>query len=153
MLKLKTLEDIDYEFLGYLLTCHLVIEHHLDEFLTTLGTRLRWDTAKLTFSQKLALFPVGIFPRGGEMVAAIKHLNGLRNKVAHSIKSRGTDLNYKPLSDFLRVAYDGKRDVPTEPIAILEDFSYFVCSGLIGWVASDAYRTNWRNERDKSLEV
>ncbi|MCO4876582.1 transposase [Paraburkholderia caribensis] len=37
-----------------------------------LGTRLRWDAAKLTFSQKLALFPVEIFPAGGEMVAAIK---------------------------------------------------------------------------------
>ncbi|MBU7442161.1 hypothetical protein [Paraburkholderia fungorum] len=153
VLKLKTLEDIDFEFLGYLLTCHLVIEHHLDEFLATLGTRLRWDAAKLTFSQKLALFPVEIFPRGGEMVAAIKHPNGLRNKVAHSIKARGVDLNYKPLSDFLRLAYDGKRDVPTEPIAILEDFSSLVCSGLIGWVASDAYRTSWRNERDKPVEV
>lgn len=153
MLKLQKLGEIDFEFLGYLLSCHLVIEHHLDEFLMTLGTRLKWEAAKLTFSQKLALFPTEIFPQGAEMIAAMKHLNSLRNKVAHNIKARASDLQFKPLSDFLKLAHNGREEVPSEPLAILKQFTSLTCSGLIGWVASDAYRTSWRNQRENPSKV
>jgi hypothetical protein len=146
-LKLQRLEDIDFEFLGYLLSCHLVIEHYLDEFLMTLGTRLRWEAAKLTFSQKTSLFPPTVFPRGVETVAAIKHLNSLRNKVAHNIRARAVDLDFQPLRLFLAAAYEGRQEMPIEPMAVLEEFTSLVCSCFAGWVASDAYRTNWRNER------
>ncbi len=146
-LKLHKLEEIDFEFLGYLLSCHLVIEHYLDEFLMTLGTKLQWESAKLTFAQKLALFPTAVFPHGVETVAAIKHLNSLRNKVAHNIKARATDLDFQPFKVFLGAIYGGKREVPSEPMTVLEEFTSLVCSGFIGWVASDAYRTTWRNER------
>ncbi|WP_428503538.1 hypothetical protein [Roseateles sp.] len=146
-LKLQKLEGVDFEFLGYLLSCHLVIEHYLDEFLMTLGTRLKWEAARLTFSQKCSLFPPSVFPRGAETIAAIKHLNSLRNKVAHNIKARATDLDFQPFRSFLAAAYDGRQEVPVEPMAVLEDFTSLVCSGFAGWVASDAYRTTWRHER------
>lgn len=153
MLKFQELGEIDFEFLGYLLSCHLVIEHHLDEFLMTLGTRLKWESAKLTFFQKLTLFPTDIFPRGPEMIAAIRHLNSLRNKIAHNIKARATDLQFKPLCDFLKLVYDDQEEVPSEPLVILEKFTALTCSGLAGWVASDAYRTNWRNQRESAGKV
>lgn len=146
-LKLEKLEDVDFEFLGYLLSCHLVVEHYLDEFLMTLGTRLRWEGARLTFSQKASLFPPSVFPRGVETVAAIKHLNSLRNKVAHNLKARAADLDLQPFRSFLAAAYEGRQEVPSEPLAVLEEFTSLVCSGFAGWVASDAYRTSWRNER------
>lgn len=146
-LKLQKLEDVDFEFLGYLLSCHLVVEHYLDEFLMTLGTRLRWEGAKLTFSQKVSLFPPSVFPRGVATVAAIKHLNSLRNKVAHNLKARAVDLDFQPFRSFLTAVYDGRQEVPSEPLAVLEEFTSLVCSAFAGWVASDAYRTSWRNER------
>jgi hypothetical protein len=147
-LKLEALEAVDFEFLGYLLSCHLVIEHYLDEFLMTMGTKLRWQTAKLSFSQKLALFPPNVFPDGLEVVAALRHLNVLRNKVAHNIRTKPSELNFGPFAEFLTLRYKGTRQAPTESIALLEEFTQLMCSGFIGWVASDAYRTTWRNERD-----
>ena len=146
-LKLEKLEGVDFELLGNLLSCHLVVEHYLDEFLMTLGTTLRWESARLTFSQKVSLFPPSVFPRGVETVAAIKHLNSLRNKVAHSLKARAADLDFQPFREFLVAVYDGRQEVPAEPFAVLEEFTSIVCSGFAGWVASDAYRTNWRSER------
>lgn len=70
----ERLEDVDFEFLGYLLSCHLIIEHYLDEVIMTLGTSLNWEPAKLTFSQKLALFPKDLFPSPYNPIPAIKHL-------------------------------------------------------------------------------
>jgi hypothetical protein len=146
-LKLRALEDVDYNFLGYMLCCHLVIEHHLDEFLATLGTQLQWDRARLTFAHKTSLFPVSIFPHGVELITAIKHLNSMRNKVAHNIRARPGDLSFEPLKCFLGTVYEGREKVPDEPHAILETFTSTVCNFLVGWIASDAYRTRWRQER------
>jgi hypothetical protein len=148
MLKLESLEGVDFEFLGYLLSCHLVVEHYLDEFLMTLGTKLRWDSAKLTFAQKLRLFPVEVFPNGAEVVAALRHLNSLRNQVAHNIRTKPTDLDLAPLAEYLRRAYANGWKVTSEPLALLEEFTSYICSGFMGWVASDASRTTWRNERE-----
>jgi hypothetical protein len=61
----QKLEDVNFEFLGYLLSCHLIIEHYLDEVIMTLGTSLNWVPAKLTFSQKIALFPQNLLPEKG----------------------------------------------------------------------------------------
>jgi hypothetical protein len=146
-LKVRALDDVDYDFLGYLLCCHLVIEHHLDEFLATQGTRLQWDRARLTFAHKTLLFPVSIFPHGADLIMAIKHLNSLRNKVAHNIKARPQELSFEPLKSFLRKVHEGRENVPDEPYAILEAFTSTVCAFLIGWIACDAYYTNWRQER------
>ena len=148
MLKLESLEGVDFEFLGYLLSCHLVVEHYLDEFLMTLGTELRWESARLTFAQKLRLFPPDIFPNGPEVISVLRHLNGLRNKVAHNIRAKPADLNLLPLAEFLKRAYKDSQEVPAEPLALLEELTSLVCSGFMGWVASDAYRTTWRNRRE-----
>jgi hypothetical protein len=148
MLKLESLDGVDFEFLGYLLSCHLVIEHYLDEFLMTLGTKLRWNSARLTFSQKLKLFPPELFPDGAEVVSVLRHLNGLRNKVAHNIRAKPADLDLKPLADFFRAKVMKLEEVPADPIELLEAFTLMICSGFMGWIASDAYRTTWRNERE-----
>jgi len=152
-LKVRALDDVDYDFLGYMLCCHLVIEHHLDEFLATLGTRLQWDKARLTFSHKISLFPVEIFPYGVELIQAVKHLNSMRNKVAHNIRARATDMSFEPLKSYLGTVHEGREKVPDDPHAILEVFTSTVCAFLIGWIASDAYRTSWRQERQAQQSI
>jgi hypothetical protein len=146
-LKLRGLDGVDYDFLGYMLCCHLVIEHYLVEFLSTLGTELFWDKARLTFAQKISLFPCALFPHGIELMEAIKHLNGMRNKVAHNIKVRPQDLSYEPLKTYLRIVCGDEEKVPNEPHEVLEKFTSIACAGLAGWIASDAYRTSWRQKR------
>ncbi|MNH28412.1 hypothetical protein D3C79_885760 [compost metagenome] len=143
----QRLEDVNFEFLGYLLSCHLVIEHYLDEVIMTLGTSLNWESAKLTFSQKLALFPQELLPGNFNPIPAIKHLNSIRNKIALNIRSRPEDLNLLPIKDYLSANYRDAMDVPSGAIELLEEFTSIVCSCFAGWIASDAHRTTWRNKK------
>mgnify|MGYP003582053179 CR=1 FL=1 len=143
----QKLEDVNFEFLGYLLSCHLIIEHYLDEVIMTLGTELNWEPAKLTFSQKVALFPQNLLPEPYNPIPAIKHLNSIRNKIAHNIKSRPEDINLLPIKDYLSATYRDAKDIPSEPIELLEQFTSMVCACFGGWIASDAYRTTWRNKK------
>lgn len=137
-LLLQEIKNVDFEFLGYLLSCHLVIEHYLDEFILTLGTSLKWDNARLNYSQKVALFPEEIFPHGVELIRGVKHLNSLRNKVAHNIRMKSDEIKVQPLIDYLKLVYSDEKDVPSDPLAVLEQFTSLACSGFIGWVACDA---------------
>jgi len=51
----QKLEELDYESLGYFLSCHLIIEHYLDALLKSTYPSLSWERVKHTFSQKVAL--------------------------------------------------------------------------------------------------
>ena len=45
----------DFEWIGFFLTCHLVVEYHLDLYLGVLNNFIPWNKAKLTFFQKTTL--------------------------------------------------------------------------------------------------
>ena len=141
------LKDIDFEFIGYLLACHLVIEHYLDEFLISRAPDLTWDGPRLTFSQKAALFPHLIFPNGVEVIAGIRHMNALRNKLAHRLETKPEEFDYLPFVRLLEKA--NVEETPTKPLEILEQFTEAVGFCFIGWLASDAYRTTWRQAKQK----
>ena len=81
----KRLDDIDFELLGYFLSSHLIIEHYIDELLKIFYADLDWESARLTFAQKISLLSNFKFPDKYNSLAAIKHLNSLRNKVSHRI--------------------------------------------------------------------
>lgn len=141
------LKDIDFQFIGYLLACHLVIEHYLDEFLTSRAPELTWDGPRLTFSQKAALFPHAIFPNGVEVIAGIRHMNALRNKLAHRLETKPDEFDYLP---FVRLLEKAKfPEIPTKPLEILERFTEAIGMYFLGWLASDASRTTWRQEKQK----
>ena len=82
----QRIENLDYEMLGYFLSCHLIIEHYLDEFLRICYPSLDWDAAHHTFGQKVALLSkLNIEPDKFNCIPAIKHLNSIRNKLGHNI--------------------------------------------------------------------
>jgi hypothetical protein len=147
-LRFVPLQDIDFTFVGYLLACHLAIEHYLDEFLMSCAPDLAWDRTRLTFNQKTELFPHTIFPNGEEVIAGIRHLNGLRNKLAHRLETKPEDFDYLP---FTRLMQKAKApELPTEPMQILEQFTQTISWYFMGWLASDAHRTTWRQERQNT---
>ena len=150
-LQFKEIEDVDFEFLGFLLSCHLVIEHYLDEFILTLSDKLNWDKARLTFSQKIGLFPAEIFPNGSELVVALKHLNSLRNKFAHNIKTKPSDVRLQPLIDFLNLGARTEVGLDAKPDEILEKFTNLACHSFMGWVACYAHYGNGRAKRPVSV--
>ncbi|WP_141749364.1 hypothetical protein [Duganella phyllosphaerae] len=146
-------ESVDFTFVGYLLACHLTIEHYLDEFLKSRAPELNWDGGKLNFSQKAALFPHRIFPEGEEAIAGIRHMNALRNKLAHRMDAKPDDFDYLPFVRFLEKDPHPNADpIPTIPMELLEAFVDKLSSFFIGWLASDAYRTTWRQGDNKQQE-
>lgn len=90
----KHVEDVDHDLIGYLLSCHLMLEHYMDEFLKAHYDRLDWDAAKLTFGQRVALLTKFISSPRFNPVSTIKHLNSLRNRLGHRVdyKVRPEDL-------------------------------------------------------------
>jgi hypothetical protein len=141
----ERLEGIDYETMGYLLSCHLIIEHYMEEFLATQSQELDWRAAKLTFGQKAALLTKVAFPDAYDMVPPIKHLNGLRNKFGHKVTFKLTSEDLDPLAAYLRKVVKEPESIPTSAIDILHMFTSLVCVFLAGCISHYAMTTR-RND-------
>lgn len=94
--------EIDYELMGYLLSCHLIIEHYMDAFLKAHHPGLEWEDARLTFGQRVALLSSWTIPKPFDPVEGIKHLNSLRNRLGHRVDYRLTDEDMLPFKHFLQ---------------------------------------------------
>lgn len=123
----QRIEKLDHETLGYFLSCHLVIEHYLDEYLKVVYPLLDWDASKQTFGQKIALLSQFKVSDKYDCVPAIKHLNSLRNKLSHDIEFTITPESLLPLVQYLNKVYDKKAPIPLEPKEILEQFTSMTC--------------------------
>lgn len=98
----QRLYNINYEFLGYFLSYHLIIEHYLDEYLKTRYLKLDWGASRQTFGQKVALLATDNYPEKYNSIPAIKHLNNLRNKLSHNIDFQIGGADLLPLSHYLK---------------------------------------------------
>lgn len=136
----QRLEGLDYEILGFFLSCHLVVEHYLDEYLKVWYPDLDWGGARQTFAQKVSLLSRFKVSGKYDCIPAIKSLNALRNKLSHNIefKIRAEDLS--PLTDYLRKVYEDPGRIPKEPKAILEQFTTLTC---VLFAAMISQRATW----------
>jgi hypothetical protein len=140
----QRIEAFDYESLGYFLSCHLIIEHYLDEYLKVCYRALDWDAARPTFGQKIALLTKFKVSERFDCVPAIKHMNSLRNKLSHDIEFKITADALLPLVSYLSKASEGKETVPTDPKEILEHFTTMTCvlfAGAISGTVSESKLT------------
>jgi hypothetical protein len=137
----QRLENVDYELLGYFLSCHLIIEHYLDEYLKTRYPTLDWDTSKQTFAQKVSLLTTDNYPEKYNSIPAIKHLNSLRNKFSHNIDFKITEAGLLPLSRYLKKCCDPYPELPTEPKEILDLFTSMVCVWFASGISTTAQQT------------
>ena len=132
----QRLEGVNYEVLGYFLSCHLIIEHYLDEFLKLGHDDLDWDAARLTFGQKVALLSSFKISDQYDCIPAIKHMNSLRNKLSHDIEFKIDIKDLRPLTQYLTKSSERKMDVPTDPKDLLGSFTSMTCVLFAGWIAS-----------------
>lgn len=128
----QRIESIDYDTLGYLLSCHLIIEHYLDNFLATYPSApFGWDNARLTFGQKIALIGGLPFPEPYNLPPVIKHLNTIRNRFGHNINTALTADDLLPIQQFLAKCAkesDTLAELPSEPKDVLSMFTSLVCA-------------------------
>lgn len=137
----QRIEAIDHELLGYFLSCHLIIEHYLDEYLKVRHPDLDWDAARHTFGQKISLLSRFKVSDKYDCVPAIKHLNSLRNKLSHDIEFKIAANDLLPLSQYLSKVYEDKLHVPNEPKAILEHFTNMSCVLFAASISGTAHDT------------
>lgn len=118
----------DVEAIGRILRAHLYVEHYMTEYLNKSNSNLgSVENAKLSFSQKLALLDPND-PRLQEVKVGIKHLNVIRNRLAHRLSATVTT---DDSAIFLRSPYFGEMRVErakpnspsVEPLDILEEFA------------------------------
>ena len=138
----ERLEGVDHDTLGYLLSCHLIIEHYLTEALKSRSwplDELQWDAARLSFSQKVRIVPPSMLGQISSLIPCLKHLNSLRNKFSHDIAFRLSGDDLAPLSGFLKDLIRSPEEVPSGAIEILEMFTAVACSGFAGYIARGAH--------------
>jgi hypothetical protein len=134
----QKIEGVDYEFVGYFLSCHLIIEHYLDEYLRIIHPKLRWDAVRHTFSQKVALLSEFKIGDKYDCIPAFKHMNSLRNKLTHDIQFKIRSEDLLPLTQYLAGIYEDRTHIPTEPKAILESFTSMSCVLFASYISGFA---------------
>lgn len=136
---------IDFVGLGLILSSHLVIEHHIDNFLKVYkGNELEWDAAKLTFSQKLALICNISLPEPYKFIPTIKHLNKVRNEFSHKLSKSLSDSDMLPFRKFIKQYAKFRNleeyyDVIQSPADVLTTYTTIVCSYFAGYISANAH--------------
>lgn len=133
----QRIENIDYELLGYFLSCHLIIEYYLDEYLKTKYSELDWGASRQTFAQKVSLLSKEHYPDKYNSIPAIKHLNSIRNKLSHNIQFKITEPDLLPLTHYLQKSCEGL-EIPKDPKDILDLFTSMVCVWFASGISSTA---------------
>ncbi len=146
---------IDYGLMGYLLSCHLIIEHYMDAYLKSHHPDLEWEAARLTFGQRVALLSSWTIPKPFNPVEGIKHLNSLRNRLGHRMDYRLTAEDMLPFVHHMQAIREHAEvrrgtDVPEDtepqpkdlsPMALLESFTTMTAACFAGSVSrTDASR-------------
>jgi len=128
--KWKAFDSVDFELVGLFLSCHLVIEHYMDEFLEAYSPApFDWESAKLTFAQKVSLISgLKQFPEPFTIPAVLKHFNSIRNKLSHSVTYKLSSADLLPEIQFLGKANKEKLKYQDFDVKkILEHFTSIVC--------------------------
>ncbi len=120
----------DTTVIGRILRAHLFVEHFLTEYLQSRNPELgSLEEARASFTQKLALVGNGT-PGTGYLLPGIRRLNGIRNRIAHTLHAEVTDEDVRVFLaiDLFRAMREEKArrrsDTPSmEPIVVLEDFA------------------------------
>jgi len=120
----------DALLIGRILRAHLFVEYFMTEYLQTKNPNLgNLSDSRLTFAQKVSLLGTSD-PSIAYLIPGIKHLNKVRNRLAHSLK---VEVTIKDRNLFLSIAMYGAfrkeqarhSTSKNDPISVLEGFSNF----------------------------
>jgi hypothetical protein len=127
----------DIVAIGRILRSHLYVEHYLGEYLTKANLRLGpVAQGRLTFAQKLALLDPKD-TRLSDVLPGIKHLNKIRNRLAHNLSAVVTthDASIFLSAKYFKAMRDegAKPGVPSQdPLDVLEQFAQHASHSLGG---------------------
>ena len=128
----RGLGRVDFVTLGYFLSCHLIIEHYLDQFLAEFWPQFRWAAARLTFSQKVTLISELKMLGKYNFTASLKHMNSLRNRIAHTLQPQLSPTDLQPFKAALRPHMEKGTRLPTTARTVLAHYTSAVCAWFAG---------------------
>ena len=123
----------DVEVLGRILRSHLYLEQYLTDYLERANLNLAIRKAALRFSQKLDL--ISSLPQFSEIVAGIRHLNAIRNRLAHRPSAKVTQADVEIFLQarlFVALRNEGAKphEASQEPLDVLEGFAQYASTCL-----------------------
>ncbi len=136
----------DDKAMRVVLRCHLIVEHFLDRYLAAANPAVvNWDSARLSFSQKLSLAD---HPQSSLrlLMPGLVSLNKLRNRIAHRLDAEFDKAAVAPIRDFMRMWCEALGKPVPKGLALLEDFSLQAS----GWLFGDVCMIE-RHAPDKGL--
>lgn len=143
--KWNKIEGVNFELVGRVLICHLIIEHYLTVFIELeISRKLTLDKLRLTFSQKLKLIEDNEALKETGIIKGIEIVNKIRNKFSHNLK---VDINVNDIK-FLKSVVDKIRDkestssenIEYSDIAIIESFTSMVCAFMAGYCTKTVHK-------------
>jgi hypothetical protein len=83
----KRISGVDFEGIGRILACHLIIEHYLSKLIEFQTPKeFDWDESKLTFAQKVKILRKYEPLIAHDFIKGVEVLNRIRNKFSHKSK-------------------------------------------------------------------
>lgn len=136
--KWNKIEGVNFELVGRILICHLIIEHYLTVFIELeISRKLTLDKIRFTFSQKLKLIEDNEALKETGIIKGIEIVNKIRNKFSHNLK---VDINNNDIK-YLKGVVDKIRDkgsnenenIEYSDIATIESFTSMICAFMAGY--------------------
>ena len=143
--KWNKIEGVNFELVGRVLICHLIIEHYLTVFIELeISRKLTLDKLRLTFSQKMKLIDDNEALKDRGIIKGIEIVNKIRNKFSHNLKVEIDDNDIK----FLKSVVDKIRDkdsiaienIEYSDIATIESFTSMICAFMAGYCTATVHK-------------
>lgn len=133
--KWNRIEGINFDTVGRILICHLIIEHYINIFIELEASKaFDFTGAKLTFSQKLKLiYKVEAFKERG-IIKGIETLNKIRNKFSHNLTVQIDEADIIFLKEVVDNIHKPEADEHVySDLAVIELFTSMTCAFMAGY--------------------
>jgi hypothetical protein len=133
--EMQNIWDQDVDVIGRILRAHLYVEHYLTEYLRKANPRLgNLNSVRISFSQKIDLLDSNDAVVK-DIIPGIRHLNKIRNRLAHNLSVEITEADVAIFLSNLRFKAfreaGARPNLPNlEPMIVLEKFAQYAASSL-----------------------
>jgi len=137
----KKIDKINYDYIGRILVCHLLIETHINKFIELhLHKFLDIESANLSFSQKLNIVKNTLKTMPVDFFQGITIINKIRNRFSHQLE---TTIHPSEVGIIVKIIKDSVENSgienkkglsihSDEPLLIIEKFTRAFCIFMAG---------------------
>jgi hypothetical protein len=130
---------VDFETIGRILSCHLIVEHYITKYLEALSPEFfDWGGARMQFFQKLRLASgEGSVLREHNLLSAIEALSKIRNRFSHNLEAKISDADVAPILASIKLSSPSlsidELQKKMAPLALIELFTWALSAYMAGF--------------------